>query len=83
VRIRNTKRYICDHCSKGFWKKEYCLEHEPKCYRNPKIKSCWNCKSFLKDDKPWFCEEYEKDLCINPTKKHEMKFKNKNCDKFK
>jgi DNA-directed RNA polymerase subunit RPC12/RpoP len=29
MKSRRVLRYLCDHCSKGFWDKNKCLRHEP------------------------------------------------------
>ena len=84
MRKRKTVRYICEYCSKGFWKPDDCLRHENKCFKNPNSKSCFNCVNFsIEIGEPWFCIKFEKDLCINPSKNYEMKFKNSKCEHFK
>lgn len=68
----------------GYWKKPLCLEHEDRCFKNPNVKSCWNC-GFFEDNNldPWFCSKFKKNLTINPDREDEMRFKNKGCKEFK
>lgn len=53
-------RYYCDHCGKGLWKKPKALEHEDKCYYNPKNRCCGSCEHF-----EWYCNYYDKFLVKN------------------
>lgn len=45
MRSKKVLRYYCDHCNKGFWKKSICLEHEEKCFKDPKNKACMTCNN--------------------------------------
>ncbi len=43
MRSKKVLRYYCDHCNKGFWKKQDCKEHEEICFYNPEVKACATC----------------------------------------
>ena len=44
MREKTVKRYYCDHCSKGGFRKPDMVQHELTCTRNPK-RACWLCES--------------------------------------
>ena len=43
MKERTVKRYICDYCRKGFWRKGSALVHEKFCGLNVN-RECWMCK---------------------------------------
>ena len=51
MKSRRVLRYMCDHCSKGFWEKNKCLRHEPLCLRNPE-RVCGSCKELKVEQHP-------------------------------
>lgn len=34
VKSKKVLRYYCDHCHRGFWSKNKCVQHEPHCFAN-------------------------------------------------
>lgn len=46
MKSKKVLRYYCDHCNRGHWKKSGCLEHEERCYFNPKNRKCGSCSYF-------------------------------------
>lgn len=43
MRERTVKRYLCDHCGKGFWRRKKAERHENICGLNPN-RSCSLCR---------------------------------------
>jgi len=62
MRSKKVIRYYCDHCNKGFWKKDACLDHEYVCYYKSSNRACGSCGNRLVDDGPWYCNKHDKDL---------------------
>lgn len=45
MKQRKVWRYICEHCSKGYFKPKKCLDHEKKCVKNPD-RTCGMCERY-------------------------------------
>lgn len=85
MRSKKVLRYYCDHCNKGFWGKQACLEHEQKCFKDPNNKACMTCCSREVNKGPWYCTCYDRELVQFPPQGEEKKdciqFKN-NCPQW-
>lgn len=46
--MTKVERYKCDHCPKVLTKSSM-VRHEPKCFKNPKSRSCITCAHFDND----------------------------------
>lgn len=51
MRSKLVQRHYCDHCSKGFFKKPSCFNHEITCFSNPK-RQCPFCITDNVEPKP-------------------------------
>lgn len=92
MKSKKVMRYYCDHCSRGHWKKDACLEHEKRCYFNPNIRACGTCRDFEQSGtdnngmdgrerhvwtlEPW-CNHFEKELHVKLPKETDEKMRYK------
>ncbi len=44
MRAKTVKRFFCDHCSKGMFRKKSMERHESICFHNPNRSACILCE---------------------------------------
>jgi hypothetical protein len=67
--MKEIKAYQCEWCNKITKSKSGINKHENKCYKNPSLKSCYNCKYLTNSGyivKIMTCEIFNKNISEEP-----------------
>lgn len=67
MKIETKEVYKCDHCRKLYQIKNACINHEPKCRKNPDNKQrCFDgCNNLIKKEIIYFLDLYDGEHVIN------------------